>query len=63
MKNIFTPKTNTKVRPNDIIVRLHSTATYGNKSLTALRPKVWNKVRTNIKSLTSITKFKEYMRT
>ena len=63
MKNIFTPKTNTKIRPNDIIVRIHSTATYGNKILTALRPKVWNKVCTNIKSLTSITKFKEYMRT
>ena len=63
MKNIFTPKTITKIRPHDIIVRLHNTATYGNKSLTALGPKVWNKVPTNIKSLTSITKFKEYMRT
>ena len=40
MKNIFTPKTNAKIRPHDIIVRHHNTATYGNKSLTALGSKV-----------------------
>ena len=63
MKNIFTPKTNAKIQPHDIIVRHHNTATYGDKSLTALGPKIWNKLPTNIKSLTSITKFKEYIRT
>ena len=31
-----------------------NTATCGNKSLTALGPKIWNKLPTNIKSLTSI---------
>ena len=36
MKNIFTPKTNAKIRPHDFIVRHHNTATYGDKSLTAL---------------------------
>ena len=41
----------------------HNTATYGDKSLTALGPKRWNKLLTNIKSLTCITKFKEYVRT
>ena len=63
MKNIFAPKTNAKIRPNDIIVSHHNTATYSDKSLTALGPKIWNKLHTNIKSLTSITKFKEYIRT
>ena len=63
MKNIFSPKTNAKIRPHDIIVRHHNTATYGDKSLTALGPKIWNKLPTNTKSLTSITKFKEYIRT
>ena len=63
MKNIFTPKTNGKIRPQDIIVRHHNTATYGDKSLTALGPKIWNKLTINIKSLTSITKFKGYIRT
>ena len=31
--------------------------------LTALGPKIWNKYHTNIKSLTSATKLKEYIRT
>ena len=52
MKNIFTPKTNAKMRPHDIIVRHHNAATYDDK--------IW--FPTNIKSLISITKFKEYIR-
>ena len=63
MKNIFTPKTNAKIRPHDIIPRHHNTATYGDKKLTALGPKIWSKLPTNIKSLTSITKFKGFIRT
>ena len=63
MKNIFTSKRKAKIRPHDIIVRHHNTATYGDKSLTALGPKICNNLPTNIKSLTSITKFKEYIRT
>ena len=51
MKNIFTPKTNSKIRPHDIIVRHHNTVTYGDKGLTVLGPKIWNKLPTNIKSL------------
>ena len=62
INNIFTPKTNAKIRPHDTIARHHNTATYGDKSLTALGPKIWNKLSANIKSLTSITKFKEYTR-
>ena len=54
MKHIFTSKPNAKTQPHDIIVRHHNTATYGDKSLTALRPKIWKKLPTNIKSLTSI---------
>ena len=63
MQDIFTPKTNVKIRPNDTIVRHHNTATYRDKGLTALGPKIWNKLPTNIKSLTYIIKFKEYIRT
>ena len=63
VKNIFTPQTNANIRPHDILVRHHNTANYGDKSLTALGPKIWNKLPTNIKSVTSITKFKEYIRT
>ena len=60
---MFAPKTNAKIQLHDIIVRHHDIATYGNKSLTALGPKIWNKLPTNVKSLTSITKFSEYIRT
>ena len=63
MKNIFTPKTNAKIRPHDIIVRYHNTAIYVDKRLTALGTKIWNKLPTNIKSLTSTTKFKKFTRT
>ena len=63
MKNIFTSKTNAKIRLHDIIVRHHNTVTYGDKSLTVLGPKIWNKLPRNIKSLTSITKFKEFIKT
>ena len=58
MRNIFIPK-----RPRNITVRHHNTATYGDKSLTPLGPKIWNKLSTNIKALTSITMFKEYIST
>ena len=54
MKNIFTSKVNAKVRPNDIIVKTRNLATYGDKSLTALGPKIWNKLPENIKSETRI---------
>ena len=55
---IFTPKTNVKIRPHDIMVRHHDVGIYGDKSLIALAPKIRNKLATNIKSLTSITKLK-----
>ena len=61
MKNIFTSKVNAKVRPNDIVVRTRNSATYGDKSLTALGPKIWNSLPENIKSENSYNKFKEYI--
>ena len=65
IKNIFSPKTNAKIRPHDIIGRHHNTATYGDKSLTTLGRKKWCKLPTNTKSksLESITKFKKCIRT
>ena len=44
IKNIFTPKTTAKIRPHDI-VRHHNTATYGDRSLTSLGPKLWQALR------------------
>ena len=50
MKYVFTPKTDASVRPNDILVKSHKTANYGDKSLTVLGPKIWNQFSKFIKS-------------
>ena len=61
MKSIFTPKENARVRSNNIVVKSHNSATYENKSLMALGPKIWNALPEKIKSETSYKKFKEYI--
>ena len=61
MKNIFTSKENAKVCPNNIVVKSHNSATYGDKSLMTLGPKIWNALPEKIKSETSYKKFKEYI--
>ena len=40
MKNIFTSKENVRVCPNNIVVKSHNSATYGDKSLMTLGPKI-----------------------
>ena len=40
MKNTFTSKENAKVCPNNIVVKSHNSATYGDKSLMTLSPKI-----------------------
>ena len=59
MKNVFTSKENVRVRPHDLLVRSHNTATYRDKSLKILGPKIWNALSTKIKRETSLSKFKE----
>ena len=49
MKNIFTSKTNYRVRPFDLLVKNRNTEKYGSKSLMAQRPKIWNALPENIK--------------
>ena len=61
MKNIFTSKENARVRPNNIVIKSHNSATYGGKSLMKLGPKIWNSLPEKIKSETSDKKFKEYI--
>ena len=62
MKDIFTPRNDPKVRPMDIFVKHHMSTKYDGRSLIALGPEIWNQIPSNVKSLTSITKFKEYIR-
>ena len=62
MKNIFTIKRNPRIRPFDLLVRTRNTEKYGNKSLTALGPKIWNALPEIVKKETSFKKFKEYIK-
>ena len=59
MKNIFTSKENARV-PNNMVVKSHNPATYGDKSLMALTPKIWNALPQKIKSET-YKKFMEHI--
>ena len=62
MKTIFTSKTNSRVRPFDLLVKNCNTEKYGSKSLMALRPKIWNTLPENVKKEPSSSKFKEYIK-
>ena len=63
MNHIFTPKENSKVRQNGIIVKRINTSRFSTQSLRSLGPKIWNNLPSNIKSETSFPKFKEYIKT
>ena len=63
MKPCFTPKENSEVRQNDIIVKRVNTSRFGTKSSRFLGPKIWNNQPSNIKSEISVPKFKEYIKT
>ena len=61
MTDIFIPKLQPMVIPNDILIKHHNTITYGTKGLKTLAPKIWNQSPSGIKSEASHTKFKEYI--
>ena len=63
LKKMFKTKVNPSVRPNDIMLNTHNTASYGDKSLTVLDPKIWNSVPENVKSECNYRRFKEYINT
>ena len=62
MKNIFTSKANSRVRPFDLLDKNRNTEKYGSKSLMALGLEIWNAVPEIIKKETSLSKFKEYVK-
>ena len=63
MKSIFSAKLNARVRLNDILVKARKSATFGDKSLATLEPKIWNALPQNIKPENSYVKFKVYIAT
>ena len=62
MKTIFTFKTNSRVRPFDLLVKNRNTEKFGSKSFMALGPKIWNVLPKKIKQETFFSKFKEYIK-
>ena len=63
MKSIFSAKLNARVRPNDILVKTRKSATFGDKSLARLGPKIWNALPQNIKAENRYVKYKEHIAT
>ena len=63
MKSIFSAKLNARVRSNDILLKTRKSATFGDKRLGRLGPKIWNALPQNIKTENSYVKFKEYIAT
>ena len=63
MRSIFSAKLNARVRPNDLLVKARKSATFGDKSLVILGPKIWNALLQNMKAENSYAKFKEYIAT
>ena len=63
IKSKFLAKLNAIVRPNNILVKARKSATFGDKNLAILGPKIWNALPQNIKAENSYVKFKEYIAT
>ena len=63
MKSIFSAKLKARLKPNDILVKARKSATFGDKILAGLGPKILNALPQNIKAENSYVKFKEYIAT
>lgn len=50
MNQTATPKVDVRVRPNVISVKSRKTTAYSDKIVTALGPKIWNKLHHNIET-------------
>ena len=50
-------------RKNDLVINRVKTTTFGEKSLKTLGPKIWNSSPEDVKDLTSLPKFTEFIKT
>ena len=50
-------------RKTDLVVNMAKTITFGEKSLRPLGPKIWNSLPEDVKDLTSLLKFTEFIKT
>ena len=49
------------LRPNDILVKTRKSDTFGDKSLAALEPKIWNALPQNTKAGNTYVKFRNIL--
>ena len=62
MKEIFNFSPHCSHRKRDIFVHSRNTVNYGNKSLKSLGPHIWNSLPEKIKATTSISIFKNFIK-
>ena len=63
MKEIFTKNTNSQRNGTTLMVKLQNSKKYGQDTLRALGPKIWNKLPTHLKEVSSLSIFKQLIKT
>ena len=59
----FKKSSHSASRKDDFVVNRAKTATFGEKSLRTVGPKIWNSLLKDVKDLTSLQKFTEFIKT
>ena len=59
MKELFTMRKGTYKRKNDLIIPTRNTVTFGDKSIKALGPHIWNALPETVKAETSYHNFRQ----
>ena len=63
MKEIFSRNTNSERNGTSLLVKMQNTKKYGSDTLRALGPKIWNKLPSHIKEASSLSIFKQLIKT
>ena len=62
MHKYFKKGSHSSRRKNELVFNRAKTATFGEKSLTTLGPKIWKSLPEDVKDLTSLQKFTEIIK-
>ena len=63
MYTYFKKDSHSARRKNDLAINRAKTTTFGEKNLRISGPKIWNSLPEDVKNLTSLHKFTEFIRT
>ena len=63
MHTYFKKDSNSPWRKNGLVVNRAKTKTFGEKSLRMLGPKIWNSLPEDVKDVTLLQKFTEFIKT